>query len=92
MNTNKSQEIQPIDLLEQESLVPVTLKKFFPVDFFDTVTVKITSCYEMEDEEEGDEDKREKYSENEVRALTIPEVLPACMYWRQILNLLEEVR
>ena len=46
----------------------------------------------MEDEEEGDENKLEKSSENEVRALTIPEALPACMGWRQILNLLEEVR
>jgi len=52
----------------------------------------MTSCYEMEDEEEGDENKLEKSSENEVRALTIPEALPACMGWRQILNLLEEVR
>ena len=45
----------------------------------------------MEDEEEGDEDKWEKSSENEARALTIPEALPACMDWRQILNLQEEV-
>ena len=43
----------------------------------------MTSCYEMEDEEEGDENKLEKSSENEVRALTIPEALPACMGWRQ---------
>jgi len=38
------------------------------VDFFDKVTVNMTSCYEKEDEEEGDEDKLEKSSENEVRA------------------------
>jgi len=45
----------------------------------------------MEDEEEGDEDKLEKSSENEERALTITEALLACMDWRQILNLSEEV-
>ena len=61
------------------------------MDFFDKVTVNITSCYEMEDEEEGDKDKLEKPSENEVRDLTISEALPACMDWRQSLNLLEEV-
>ena len=49
----------------------------------------MTSCYKMEDEEEGDEDKLEKDSENEVRALTISEAFSACMAWRQILNLLE---
>ena len=36
----------------------------------------MTSCYEMANEEEGDEDKLEKSSENEVRALTIPEAFP----------------
>jgi len=89
--TNKRQEIQPINLLEQEPLVPVTLKEFFPVDFFDKVTVNMTSCYEMKDEEEGDENKLEKSLENKVRALTIPEAFLACMDWRQILNLSEEV-
>ena len=39
----------------------------------------MTSCYEMEDEEEGDEDKLEKSSKNEERALTILEASPACM-------------
>jgi len=57
----------------------VTLKEFFPVDFFDQVSINMTSCYEMEDEEEGDEDKLKKSSENEVRDLTIPEALQACM-------------
>ena len=45
----------------------------------------------MEDEEEGDEDQIKESSEYEKRVLTIPEALPACMYWRQILNLSEKV-
>jgi len=90
--TNKRQEIQPINLLEQERLVAVTLEEFFPAGFFENITANMTSCYEMEDEEEGDEDELEKSSENEVRALTILEALRACMDWRQILNLSEEVR
>jgi len=77
--TNKGQEIRPIDLLEQEPLVPVTFEEFFPAGFFEKVTINMTSYYEMEDEEEGDEDKLEKSSENEERALTILEALPACM-------------
>jgi len=80
--TNKSREIQPIGLLEQEPLVPVTLEEFFPAGFFEKVTINMTSCYEMEDEEEGDEDKLKKSSENEKRTLTIRESLPACIDWR----------
>ena len=51
----------------------------------------MTSCYEMEDEEEGDEDQPKESSEHEKRVLTIPKALLACMDWRQILNLSEEV-
>jgi len=32
--TSKRQEIQPIDLLEQKPLVPITLEEFFPMRFF----------------------------------------------------------
>ena len=59
---------------------------------FSRVTINMTSCYEIEDEEEGDEDKLEKSSENEERALTIPKALPACMDWKQIFSLPEEIR
>ena len=31
--TKKGQEIQLVDLLEQELLVPITLKEFFPAEF-----------------------------------------------------------
>jgi len=68
------------------------LGEFFPAGFFEKVTVNMTSCYEMEDNEEGDEDQLEESSEYEKSVLTIPEALPACMNCRQILNLSEEVR
>jgi len=61
------------------------------MDFFDKVTVNKTSCYEMEDEEEGDEEKLEKPSKSEDKTLTVLEALPTCIDWRQILNLPEEV-
>ena len=51
----------------------------------------MTFCYEIEDEEEGDEDKLGKSSENEERALTILEPFAASMDWRQILKLPEEL-
>jgi len=60
--TNKRQKIQPIDLLEQKPLGPVTLKEFFPMDFFYKVTANMTSCYEMEEDGEEDEEKLEKPS------------------------------
>jgi len=73
--TNKRQEIQPINLLEQEPLVPVTLEEFFPTGFFEKVAVNMTSCYETE--EEGDVPPEESL-EHEKRVLTILEALPAC--------------
>jgi len=67
------------------------LKEFFPMDFFDKVTVNMISCYDTEDEQEGDEERLEKPSESEDKTLTLLEALPTCMNWRQIFNLLEEV-
>jgi len=49
------------------------------VDFFDKVTINMTSNYKMEDEGEGDDDKLEKSLENEVRTLAILKALPTCM-------------
>ena len=51
----------------------------------------MTSCYEMEDEEEGDEEKLKKYSESEEKTLTILQALLASTDWRQIFNFPEEI-
>jgi len=53
----KRHENQPIDPLEQEPLIPVTLEEFFLVDFFDKVTAKMTSCFELKEEEDKGKDK-----------------------------------
>jgi len=39
---NKKRKIQHVDILKQESLVPVTLKEISPVDFFNKITVNVT--------------------------------------------------
>ena len=65
LRTNKKQDIQPIDLLEQETLTPVTLEEFFPVGFFDKVTVNMTSYTELEDKEDGEEEKHEDSSKGD---------------------------
>ena len=78
-------------MLEQESLVHVTLEEFFPVEFFDKVTTSMTSCYEMEDEENGGKEKHEKSSEDDDKTLTVLEALPTCMDQRQIFNLPKEI-
>ena len=36
-----------MDLLKQEPLVPVTLEVFFPMGFFEKVTINMTSCSEI---------------------------------------------
>ena len=55
MKINKKQDVQPIDLLEQEPLSPVMLEEFFLM--VDKVTVNMTSCTELEDEKDGEEEK-----------------------------------
>jgi len=89
---SKRQEVQPIDLLEQKPLVPITLKEFFPVRFFEKITVNMTSCYELENEEDEKEAKLEKPPKNDGEALTSLEALPICDDWRQIFNLPKEIR
>jgi len=70
------QEIQPIDLLEQELLLLITLEEFFPNGFFKKVTVNMTSCYELEDKEDEEEEKLEKPPKDDDKILTILETLP----------------
>jgi len=75
-------EILPIDLLEQEPLVPVTLKEFFPIGFFEKVTVNMTSCSELEEEEDEGSDRQEKSPRVAEKTLTILEALPTHIDWR----------
>ena len=49
------------------------------MDFFDKVTVNMTSFSEMEDKENGDEGKQEKSLEDDDKTLTVLEALPTCM-------------
>ena len=58
------------------------LEEFFAVRFFHKLTVNMTSCYEMEDKEEGDKEKHEKSSKGDDKTLTVLEALPTCMDWR----------
>jgi len=47
----------------------VTLKEFFPVDFFYKVPANMTSCYEMEEDGEEDEGKLKNPSKSEDKTL-----------------------
>lgn len=40
----KKYEVQPVDLLEHEPLVPVTLEEFFSRDLFKKVVVNMVPC------------------------------------------------
>jgi len=48
----KRHEVQPIDLLKQELLIPVTPEEFFPVGSCGKVIVNMTSCFKLDDEED----------------------------------------
>jgi len=52
----KGHEILPNYLLQQEPLIPVTLEEFFPIGFFGKVIVNMTSCSELEEEEDKGSD------------------------------------
>jgi len=54
-NSDRKHEVQPVDLLEQEPLLPVTLEEFFPKDFFRKVAVNMVSSSELEDEDGGED-------------------------------------
>ena len=67
------------------------MEEFFPVGFFDKVTINMTSCYEMEDEEERANEKQQNSSEGDDKTITLLEALPRCTDQRQIFNLPEEI-
>ena len=73
------QEILPIYLLEQEPLIPITLEEFFPTGFFEKVTVNMTSCSELEEEEDEGSDAQDESLKVADKTLTILEALPAHM-------------
>jgi len=43
-----------MDPLEHKPLVPVMLEEFFAMDFFNKVTINMTSHIELEDEEDDE--------------------------------------
>ena len=87
----KRHEILPIDLLKQEPLVPVTLEKFFPTGFFEKVTVNMTSCSELEEEEDEGSDGQEESPQVADKTVTVLKVLPFHMGWGQIFCLPHEM-
>jgi len=71
----------PIDLLEQEPLVPVTLEEFFLTGFVEKVTVNMTSCSKLKEEEDEGSDGQEESLQVADKMLTILEALPPRMGW-----------
>jgi len=88
---NKKQDIQPIDLLGQKPLIPVTLEEFFTVEFFDKVTINMISYTKLEDKEDGEEEKQEDSLKRDDKTLTVLEAFQAHMGWRQIFHLSKEM-
>jgi len=87
-NSDKKHEVQLVDLLEQEPFIPVTLKEFFPMDFFRKVAFNMVSCSELEDED-GEENVQADFQETsspsiDDKVLAILEVLLKRMSWKQI--------
>ena len=77
----KGHKILPIDLLDQEPLVPATLKEFFPTGFFEKVTVNMTSCSKLEEEEDEGSDGQEESPQVADKTLTVLEALSSRMGW-----------
>ena len=95
-NSGKKHGVQPVELPEQEPLVPVTLKEFFPRGFFKNATVNMVSCSELEDKDDGEdaqEDLQKASSSNtNDRVLAILEASPERMSWKEIFQLPHEMR
>jgi len=95
-NSDRKHKVQPVDLLEQEPLLPVTLEEFSPRDFLRKVAVNMVSCSELEDrdsEEDVQDDVQEASAPStDDKVLAVLEVLPECMSWKQIFHLPKEMR
>ena len=94
-NSDRKHEVQPVDLLEQEPLLPVTLEELFPKDFFRKVAVNMVSSSELEDEDGGEDvqaDVQEVPAPSiDDRVLAVLEFLPERMSWKQIFHFPEEM-
>ena len=82
-NSDRKHEVQPVDLLEQEPLLPITLEEFFPRNFFRKVAGDMVSCSELE-YEDSEEDVQEDVQEASIpntnnKVLAVLEVLPEHM-------------
>ena len=60
--------------------------------FFNKITVNMTSCTKLKDEEDEEEEKQEDSPKRDDKTLTVIEALPARMGWRQIFCLPEEMQ
>jgi len=94
-NSDRKHEVHPIDLLEEEPLLPVTVEEFFLKDLFRQVAVNMVSCSELKDED-GEEDvqidvQEAPSSSTYDKVLAVLEVLPERMSWKQIFHLPEEM-
>jgi len=85
-NAGKKHKAQPIDLLEQEPPVPVTLEEFFIRDFFNKVVVNRLSCFGLQDEDDEEDEQKDTQKASSAntydKVLTILEALPSCMSWK----------
>jgi len=66
-----------VDQLKQDPLIYVTLEEFSLVGFFNKAAVNVTTCAELEDEEDGEEDKLENSLESDDKTMIILEALLA---------------
>ena len=93
--SDRKHEVQRVDLLEQERLLPVTLEEFFPRDFFRKVAVNMVSCSKLKDED-GEEDVQAYVQEaaapsTDDKVLVVLKVLLEHISWKQMFQLPEEM-
>jgi len=66
---------------------PVTQEGFFPVSFFDKLTIDMILCSEVK-EETDDDDVRQVNSPGDMdKTLAALEAIPKCLNWGQIFSL-----
>jgi len=89
--TSKGTKFCLLTSLSRSPLSLSHLKSFFPTGFFEKVTVNMTLCSELEEEEDEGSDGQEESPRVVDKTLTILEVLPARMGWGQIFYLLDQM-
>jgi len=92
LSTIQFGNVEPVVLLEIGLLNLVTQQRFFLVTIFNKITVNMTSCSDLKEGTDEEDEKSEKSPGETEKTLAALVVIPIYLKWGQIFSLLGETR